>query len=110
MVTMCEVIRGMGEIIATTEGMVIEIKIMIGIGLGHLKDMIEIGEMIEVQVTVGLDQALGQVQIETKLGVSNVGSMTILQGNVQQGRRVGRQSKYNRCSLWTKTKQYCRFH
>ena len=32
--------------------MVIEIKIMIGKGVGYLKDRIEVGEMIEVQVTV----------------------------------------------------------
>ena len=48
MVAMHVVIRGMGKIIATTEGMVIEIKIMTGIGVGHLKDRIEVGEMIEV--------------------------------------------------------------
>ena len=99
MVTTHKVIRGMGEIIATIEGMVIEIKITIGIAVGHLKDRIEVGEMIEVWVTVGLGQALGQAQIETELGDSNVMSMTILQGNVQQGNRVGRQSKYNRCLI-----------
>ena len=48
MVTTHEVIRGMGEIMVIIEGMVIEIKIMTGIAVGHLKDMIEIGEMIEV--------------------------------------------------------------
>ena len=48
MVTMCMVIRGMGEIIAAIEGMVIEIEIMTGIGVGHLKERIEVGEMIEV--------------------------------------------------------------
>ena len=48
MVTMCKVIRGMGEIMVIIEGMVIEIKIMTGIGVGYLKDMIEVGEMIEV--------------------------------------------------------------
>ena len=84
MVTTCEVIRVMGEIIATTEGMVTEIKITIGIGVGHLKDRVEIGEMIEVPVTVGLGQALGQVQIETESGALNVGSTTILQEYVQQ--------------------------
>ena len=48
MVTTYGVIRGMGEIKVTIEGMVIEIKITMGIGVGHLKDRIEVGEMIEV--------------------------------------------------------------
>ena len=48
MVTMCKVIKSMGEIIVTIEGMVIEIKITTGIGVRHLKDRIEVGEMIEV--------------------------------------------------------------
>ena len=48
MVTTCEVIRGMGEIMVIIEGMVIEIKITTGIGVGHLRDRTEVGEMIEV--------------------------------------------------------------
>ena len=48
MVSMHEVIRGMGEIIVTIEGMVIEIKVTTGIGVEHLKDRIEVGEMIAV--------------------------------------------------------------
>ena len=48
MVTALEVIRDMGEIMVIIEGFVIEIKIMAGIGVAHLKDRIEIGEMIEV--------------------------------------------------------------
>ena len=82
---------------------VIEIKITTGIGEGHMKNRIEVGEMIEVWATVGQGEALEQVQIETELGVSNV-------GNVQQGKRVGRQSKYNRCLMWKRTKQYYRLH
>ena len=85
-------------------------QIMTGIGVGHLKDRIEVGEVIEVQVTIGCGQALEQAQIETELGVLNVGSMIILQGNVQQGKRVGRQSKYNRCLIWMRMRQYYRFH
>ena len=42
-----EVIRGMQEIIVT-EGMIIGIDFMIEIGVGHLKDRIEVGEMTEV--------------------------------------------------------------
>ena len=110
MVTTHEVIKCMGEIMVVIEGMVIKIKIMTGIGIGHLRDRIEVGEMIEVSVIIGQDQVLEQVQTETGLGVSNVGSTTILQGNVQQGKRVGRQSKYSRCSIWMKTKQYYRLH
>ena len=48
MVAMHEAIRGMQEIIIIIEGMIIEIEFMIGIGVGHLKDRIEVGEMIEV--------------------------------------------------------------
>ena len=93
MITTHMVIRGMEEIIATIKGMGIEIKIMIGIGVGHLKDKTEGGEMIEVWVTIGWGHALEQAQMEIELGVLNVGSTTILQGNVQQGKWVGRQSK-----------------
>ena len=74
--TMHEVIRGMQETIVI-EGMIIEIDFMIEIGVGHLKDRIEVGEMAEVCVTVGQDQVLEQVQIELELGVLNVGNMTI---------------------------------
>ena len=48
MVTMHGVIRGLGETMVIIEGMVIEIKIMTGIGVGHLKDGIQVGEMIKV--------------------------------------------------------------
>ena len=44
MVIICEVIKGMGDIITVTEGVLIEIKITVGIGVGHLKDRIEIGD------------------------------------------------------------------
>ena len=48
MVTMHEVIRGMQEIIIIIEGIITGIKLSIGIGVGHLRDRIEVGEMIEV--------------------------------------------------------------
>ena len=57
MVTMHEAIKGMEEV-------VMEIKFIIEEGIGHLKDRIEVGGMTEVEATVGLDQVLGQVQIE----------------------------------------------
>ena len=47
MVTTHEVIRGMQQIIVIIEGMIIGIKFMIGIGVGHLRDGIEVGEMIK---------------------------------------------------------------
>ena len=47
MVTMHEVIRGLQETIVI-EGMIIEIDLMTEIGVGHLKDRIEVGEMTEV--------------------------------------------------------------
>ena len=48
MVTTHEVIRGMQEIIVIIEEMIIGIEFTIGIGVGHLRDRIEVGEMIEV--------------------------------------------------------------
>ena len=48
MVTMHQVIRGMQEIIIIIEGMIIGIEFMIGIGVGHLRDQMEVREMIEV--------------------------------------------------------------
>ena len=45
----------------------------------------EVGEMAEVEVTVGLGQVLGQVQIESELDALSVESMIILHENVQLG-------------------------
>ena len=44
-----EVTKGMGDIIMiiTIEGVVIEIKITIGTGVGHMKDRIEMEETVE---------------------------------------------------------------
>ena len=48
-----QVIQGMeGIIIVIIEEVVIEIRIMIEIGVGHMKDRIEMGETVEVQVIV----------------------------------------------------------
>ena len=58
MATMHEVIKGMEEI-TVMEEVVIEISSVIGIGVDHLRDKVEIGEMTEVRVTAGLDQVLG---------------------------------------------------
>ena len=48
MVITLEVVRGMQEIIIIIEEMIIGIEFMIGIGVGHLRDRIEVGEIIEV--------------------------------------------------------------
>ena len=48
MVTMHEVFRGMGEIIVIIEGVIIGIEVTTEIEVGHLRDRIEVGEMIEV--------------------------------------------------------------
>ena len=61
MVTMNKVIRGMQGTIVI-EGIMIEIDFIIEIGVGHLKDRIEVGEMTEVWVTVGQGQVLEQVK------------------------------------------------
>ena len=70
-----EVVRGTETIIMIIEGMTIEVKVMVEIGVGHYIDRIEVGEEIEVQVMVGLGQDQGQVQIETGLDVSSVESI-----------------------------------
>ena len=81
MATMHKVIKGM-EDITITEEVVMEIKLIIEEEVGHLKDKIEVGEMTEVGVTVGLGQVLGQVQIETEFDALSVESMIILHENV----------------------------
>ena len=82
MVTMHKVIKGMEDIIITKE-VVIEIILIIEEVVGHLKDRMEVGEMTEVRVTVGLGQILEQVHIETELDALSVESMIILYENVQ---------------------------
>ena len=47
-VTKHEVIGCMAEIMVIIEGMIIGIEFMTGIGVGHLRDRIEVGEMIGV--------------------------------------------------------------
>ena len=74
----------MGDI-TITEEVVMEIKFIIEQGAGHLKGRIEVGKMTEVGTTVGFDQVLGQVQIETELNVSNVEGTIIFHENVQLG-------------------------
>ena len=65
-----EAIKGMEDTIITE-------KVAIGI------NQVEIGEMTEVRVTVGLDQVLGQVQIETELDALSTESTIILHENGQ---------------------------
>ena len=84
MATMHEAIKGM-EDTTIMEEVAIGIKLIIEAGEGHLRDKIEIGEMTEVRVTVGLGQVLGQVQIETEFNASSAESMIILHKNVQLG-------------------------
>ena len=67
------------------EEVVMEINLIAEDGVGPLKDRIEVGEMIEVRVTVGLGQVLEQVQIETESNALSVESMIILHENVQFG-------------------------
>ena len=47
------------QIILTTEGETIEIKIMIEIGVGHIKDRTEIGGMAEALVSVSQGRVQG---------------------------------------------------
>ena len=63
---------------------------MIEIGVGHMKDRIEMGGTVEAQLIVDWDQVQEQVQIEIGLDVLNVGNMIISQGNVWLGKQVGK--------------------
>ena len=65
------------------EEAVTEINLIVEDGVGHLEDRIEVGEIIEVRVTVGLGQVLEQVWIETEFDALSVESMIILHENVQ---------------------------
>ena len=78
----------MGHRIIIAEGETLEIKIMIGIGVGHMRDIIETEGMIEALVTVVQDQVQEQLQIGIGLDVLSVGNMTISQESVQQHRQT----------------------
>ena len=65
------------------EEAVTEISLKVEDRVGHLKGRIEVGEMTEVRVTVGLGQVLEQVQIETEFDASSVENMMILHENAQ---------------------------
>ena len=85
-----DIIKGMdGIIIVITEEVVLEIKITIEIGVGYMKDRIEMEETVEAQVIVGQDQVQDQAQIEIGLDDLNVGNI-ISQGNVILGKQVGK--------------------
>ena len=79
---MHEAIRGM-EDTNIMEERAIGINLIIEVGVGHLRDKVETGEMTEVRVTVDPDQALGQGQIETELDALSVESMIILHKSAQ---------------------------
>ena len=72
----------MGDKIIITEGETLEIKITIGIGVGHMKDRIETEGTIEALVTLDQDQVQEQLQIGIGLDASNVGNATTLQETV----------------------------
>ena len=79
-----EVIKGMGgEIIAITEGEMLEIKIMTGIGVGHTKDRAETEGTVEALVIVDQGKVQGQWQMETEFDVLSVGNMITFWGTVQ---------------------------
>ena len=82
MTIMHKIIKGMEET-SITEEVVIGISSIIETGVGHLRGKVEVGEMTEVRVTVGLVQVLGQVQIEIGLDALSAESMIILHENAQ---------------------------
>ena len=78
----------MGDRIVITERETLEIRIMIGIGVGNIRDKIETEVVIEALVTIDQDQVREQLQIGIALDVSSVGSMNISQETVQQHRQT----------------------
>ena len=89
----------MEDKIITTKGETLEIKIMIGIGIGYMKDRIDTEGMIDALVTSDQDQVQGQLQIGTELDALNVENMTTLQETVQQHRQIEKLNKSHRCSI-----------
>ena len=57
----------------------LEVKIMRGIGVVHMKDKIEVEETVEALATVDQGQVQGQLQIEIGLDALSVGTTIILQ-------------------------------
>ena len=83
-----EVIWDKGDRIIITEGKTLEIKIMIGIGVGHMRDTTETEGIKEALVIVDQGQVWEQVQIGIGLNVLSVENMTISQEIVQQHRQA----------------------
>ena len=78
------VIKSMADwLITIIEGETLGTKIMIEIGVGHMRDRIEIEGLVEVLVTIYQGQVQGKLQIEIASDALSVGNMIILQGTVQ---------------------------
>ena len=78
-----EVIKDTWDRIIVTKKETLEIKITIGIGVGHMRDRIETEGTIEALVTVDQDQVWEQLQIGIGWDVLSVGNTTISQEIVQ---------------------------
>ena len=74
----CEAAKGIEIITMFIEEIIIEVKVMIEIGVGHQIDRTEVEEETEAQVMVDLGQDQGQVQTEIGLDVLSVESMIVL--------------------------------
>ena len=72
----------MGDRIIITEGETLEIKIMIGTGVGHMRDRIETEGMIEALVTASLRSGSRATTNRDRTRCLSVGNMTILQETV----------------------------
>ena len=85
----------MGDKIIITEGETLEIKIMIGIGVGHMK-----GRRDHRSISNSGLRSYSRANINrNRLDVSNVGNITTSQETVQQLRQTEKQNKFNRCSI-----------
>ena len=88
----CYIIKDMGDRIIITEGQILEIKVMIGIGISHMRDRIETEGTIEALVTAYQDQVQEQLQIGIGLDVLSVGNMTISQETDNTGKQRSRRN------------------
>ena len=82
MAIMHELIRGL-EDTTIMEEVVIGIKLIIEEGVGDLKGRIEVGEITEVRVIVGLGQVLGKYKIGIEFNALSIENMIILHKNTQ---------------------------
>ena len=88
-----------GDIEENIETRIIK-EVEVGLGIDSIPIILE--GMIEVMV--GLDQVQELVPIEIELDAINVGNIIILLRTVQLLKQKRSQTKFNKCTIWTKNR------